>query len=131
MLGSEYYWHKFRSTEMDDPLFHGGDFVVSYILTGESRPYSTVSGIYSFVPVTKPVWKGGPGAIEALVRVSELDLDGGLVKGGTYWRITPMVNWYLSPIVRLEVAYGYGTLDRYDLKGATQFFQTRIQFVLL
>ena len=28
---------------------------------------------------------------------------------------------------RLEFAYGYGTLDRFDLKGATQFFQTRLQ----
>jgi phosphate-selective porin OprO/OprP len=131
MVGSEYYWHKFSSAEMDDPLFTGGSVVVSYILTGESRPYSTVSGIYSFVPVAKPVFKGGPGAIEVLMQVSELDLDGGLVKGGKYWRITPMANWYLSPIVRLEFAYGYGTLDRYNLEGATQFFQTRIQFAVL
>ena len=58
MVGSEYYWHKFSSAEMDDPLFTGGSVVVSYILTGESRPYSTVSGIYSFVPVAKPVFKG-------------------------------------------------------------------------
>lgn len=131
MLGSEYYWHKFSSIEMDDPLFHGGDFVVSYIFTGESRPYSTVSGIYSFVPVPNSIFKGGLGTIEGLVKISELDLDGGLVKGGKYWRITPMINWYLSPIIRWEIAYGYGTLDRYNLKGATQFFQTRIQFVVL
>ncbi|HSE41871.1 MAG TPA: porin [Acidobacteriota bacterium] len=131
LIGSEYYWHKFSSDEKDDPLFTGGDFVVSYILTGESHPYSTVSGIYSFVPVAKPVFKGGPGAIEVLMRVSNLDLNGGLIEGGKYWRITPMVNWYLSPIVRLEVAYGYGTLDRYNLSGDTQFFQTRIQFTVL
>jgi phosphate-selective porin OprO/OprP len=131
MVGSEYYLHKFSSTEMNDPLFHGGEGVVSYILTGESRPYNTPSGIYSFVPVAKPVWKGGPGAIEALVRVSKLDLDGGLVNGGQFWRITPMVNWYLSSMVRLEVAYGYGTLDRYGLKGSTHFFQSRIQFTIL
>lgn len=131
MIGSEYYLHKFSSTEKDDPLFHGGEVVVSYILTGESRPYSTVSGIYSFVPVSKPVWKGGPGAIETLLRISTLDLNGGLIKGGKFWRVTPMVNWYLSPIVRWEVAYGYGTLDRYNLKGTTQFFQTRIQLVVM
>jgi phosphate-selective porin OprO and OprP len=131
LVGSEYYLHKFSSREKDDPLFHGGDVVVSYILTGESRPYSTVSGIYSFIPVKKPVWKGGSGAIEALVRVSKLDLDGGLIEGGKYWRITPMVNWYLSPVVRFEVAYGYGTLDRFGLKGSTHFFQSRIQFVIL
>jgi phosphate-selective porin OprO/OprP len=131
MLGSEYYFHKFNSPEMGDPLFHGGDILFSYILTGESRPYSTVSGIYSFVPVAKSVFKGGPGAIEIALRISELDLDDGLVKGGKYWRFTPLVNWYLSPIVRLTVGYGYGTLDRYNLKGDTQFFQTRIQFTVL
>ena len=39
----------------------------------------------------------------------------------------PMVNWYLSDNVRLEMAYGYGHLNRFDLKGNTHFFQTRLQ----
>jgi phosphate-selective porin OprO/OprP len=38
-----------------------------------------------------------------------------------------MVNWHLSDNVRLEMAYGYGHLDRFDLKGNTHFFQTRLQ----
>jgi phosphate-selective porin OprO/OprP len=38
-----------------------------------------------------------------------------------------MVNWHLSDHVRLEAAYGYGSLDRFDLTGATQFFQGRLQ----
>src|SRR3954469_13438502 len=38
MLGSEYYFHKFNSSENTNPLFKGGDFVISYMLTGESRP---------------------------------------------------------------------------------------------
>ena len=82
MLGSEYYMHKFSSPEKDNPLFQGGDFVVSYIITGESRPYSTVSGIYGFVPVNKPVFAGGPGAWEVVLRYSTLDLNGGTVNGG-------------------------------------------------
>jgi phosphate-selective porin OprO/OprP len=131
MVGSEGYVTKFSSSEKDDPVFHGGAAVVSYFLTGETRPYSTVSGIYSFVPVLKPVFKGGPGAIEVVLQVSALDLDDGPIQGGKFWRITPMVNWYLSPIVRLEVAYGYGTLDRFGLEGSTHFFQSRIQFTVL
>jgi phosphate-selective porin OprO/OprP len=39
-----------------------------------------------------------------------------------------MVNWYLTDNFRLEMAYGYGHLDRFGLKGNTQFFQSRIQF---
>jgi phosphate-selective porin OprO and OprP len=131
MIGSEYYVFKFHSPEMNDPAFNGGEAVVSYIFTGESRPYSTVSGIYSFVPVKKPVFKGGLGAIEGVVRYSSFDLNDGMIHGGKYKRITPMLNWYLSPLVRLEFAYGYGILDRYGLTGKTHFFQSRIQFTIL
>ena len=130
MFGGEYYSHKFSSPETGDPLFHGGEAMVSYIITGESRPYSTVTGIYGFVPVNKPVFKGGPGAWEVILRITNIDLDGGTLTGGKFWRITPMVNWYLSENVRLELAYGYGVLDRFNMKGATQFFQTRIQLSL-
>jgi len=45
-------------------------------------------------------------------------------------RYTPMVNWHLSDNVRLEMAYGYGHLNRFDLKGNTHFFQSRIQLQL-
>jgi len=38
-----------------------------------------------------------------------------------------VVNWYLSDHVRLEFAYGYGTLDHFNVTGTTQFFQSRLQ----
>jgi hypothetical protein len=41
-----------------------------------------------------------------------------------------MVNWHMSDHVRLEFNYGYGTLDRFEQNGHTQFFQTRIQLQL-
>jgi phosphate-selective porin OprO/OprP len=131
LFGSEIYSHQFNSSTADNPIFYGGDIVASCMITGESRPYNTATGIFGFVPVNKPVFKGGPGAWEILCRYSTLDLDGGTLKGGKFWRITPMVNWYLSKDVRLELVYGYGILDRFNLKGATQFFQCRIQFTLL
>lgn len=131
MLGSEIYWHKFKSGQANDPVFFGGDVVVSYIITGESRPYHPATSIFGFVPVKKSVFKGGPGAWEVLFRASTLDLNGGSIQGGKFWRITPMLNWYLSKDVRLGLAYGYGVLDRFQLKGATQFFQSRIQLTLL
>ena len=73
--------------------------------------------------------RGGPGALELVGRFSYIDLDAGSVRGGRFWRFTPMLNWHLSDNLRLEVAYGYGTLDRFDLRGKTQFFQSRIQMV--
>jgi phosphate-selective porin OprO and OprP len=41
-----------------------------------------------------------------------------------------MVNWHMSDNFRLELVYGYGMLDRFDLKGHNHFFQMRIQMVL-
>jgi phosphate-selective porin OprO/OprP len=63
-----------------------------------------------------------------VLRYSYSDFNAGTLTGGAFGRITPMVNWHMSDNVRLEFAYGYGRLDRFDLKGNTQFFQTRIQF---
>jgi phosphate-selective porin OprO/OprP len=65
-----------------------------------------------------------------VARFSYTDLDDGPVQGGRFWRFTPMVNWHMSPNVRLELVYGYGVLDRFDTKGGSHFFQTRIQLQL-
>lgn len=50
--------------------------------------------------------------------------------GGTFWRITPMVNWHLSDNVRFELAYGYGVLDRFGVRCGLQVFQTRLKLSL-
>lgn len=131
MAGSEVYAHQFNSGTADDPVFYGGDVVVSYMITGETRLYNTATAILGFVPVQRSVFKGGPGAWEILCRVSTYDLSSGTLRGGEFWRITPMLNWYLSKDVRFELAYGYGVLDRFGLRGVTQFFQTRLQLTLL
>ena len=131
MAGSEVYMHRFHTNEASEAVFVGGDVMISYFITGESRPYNTATGIFGFVPIKKSIFKGGPGAWEVVVRYSTLDLNGGSIHGGKFWRITPMINWYLSKDVRFVLAYGYGVLDRFNLKGATQFFQARIQLTLL
>jgi phosphate-selective porin OprO/OprP len=100
---------------------------VSWLVTGETRAYNTVGGYFKAVSPARTVFQGGPGALELVGRFSYIDLDGGSLRGGRFCRFTPMLNWHLSDNLRLEVAYGYGTLDRFDLRGATQFFQSRIQ----
>jgi phosphate-selective porin OprO/OprP len=98
----------------------------TWLITGETRPYNTV-GYFKDIAPTRTVFSGGPGAWEAVLRYSYTDLNSKGVQGGTFGRITPMVNWYLFENVRLEMAYGYGHLDRFNLKGNTQFFQTHLQ----
>lgn len=130
MIGSEVMMHSFQSSEFEDHTFFGGDVAISYLLGGK-RPYTTVGSVLGFVKVKKSVFKGGWGAWEGLLRFSSLDLDDGSIHGGKFWRITPMVNWYMSRVVRTEFIYGYGVLDRYNLQGNVQIFQARIQLSIL
>ena len=101
-----------------------------WIITGETRPYNIRGAYFEAVSPNQTVFEGGPGAWEAVLDLSYIDLDSGRFNGGKYWRVTPMVNWHMSDNLRLEFIYGYGELDRFDLKGVTQFFQSRIQFTL-
>jgi phosphate-selective porin OprO/OprP len=127
LVGTEYFFQWAKAPASGDPFFQGGDFVVSWLPTGEVRRYNTRGGFFHSVSPAKTVFHGGHGAVELVFRASYIDLDGGTLRGGRFWRITPMVNWHLSDNVRLEAAYGYGQLDRFDLTGATQFFQSRLQ----
>ena len=127
LFGTEYYVQTADAVETSDPLFHGGDVSVSWLVTGETRSYNTVGGYFRAISPGRTILQGGPGAWEALLRFSYSDLADGAIQGGTLWRITPMVNWYLTDNARLEIAYGYGSLDRFDKTGATQFFQSRLQ----
>ena len=127
LFGSEYWWVFASSQQQHDPVFHGGDFAASYLFNDAKRVYDTAGGFFRAVSPARTVFQGGPGAWELVLRYSYIDLESNTVHGGRFARITPQVNWYLSRNVRLELNYGYGHLDRFDLRGNTQFFQSRIQ----
>ena len=125
--GTEYYVEQANSREAHDPFFQGGAAFVSWIVTGETRPYSAPAGTFSAISPKRPVFKGGPGAFEAVLNVSYIDLDSDSLSGGKFWRVTPMVNWYLNTQARLEFSYGLGGLDRFGGHSRTEFFQARLQ----
>jgi phosphate-selective porin OprO/OprP len=127
LVGSEYYGLNVDSAEKGDPFFHGGDAFVSWLATGETRVYNTRGGYFDQISPARPVFEGGPGAWEFVARLSYIDLNSGPLLGGKFWRFTPMVNWHLSDNIRLEFAHGYGSLDRFNRVGKTQFLQSRIQ----
>jgi phosphate-selective porin OprO/OprP len=127
LTGTEFYFQKQDAPEKGDPLFQGGEVFVSWLPTGEVRVYNTRGGYFDQISPRRPVFEGGPGAWELVGRFSYIDLDSRSVRGGKFWRFTPMVNWHVSDNIRLEFAYGYGSLDRFDLAGKTQFFQSRVQ----
>jgi len=130
MFGMEYFINQVSSSQTNNPLFHGGEIFASYLITGEVRPYNTKGAFFESVSPARTVFEGGPGAWEAVLRYSYSDLDSGTIQGGRFWRITPMLNWYLSDNVRMEFTYGYGVLYRFGITGSTQFFQTRLQLLL-
>jgi phosphate-selective porin OprO and OprP len=127
LFGSEYWWVNVSSDARGDPVFHGGDVAVTYLFNDATRVYNTVGGYFRAASPKRPVFDGGPGAWELVLRYSYIDLESRGVSGGRFWRFTPLVNWHMSDNVRLEFAYGYGHLNRFDLDGNTQFFQTRLQ----
>jgi len=131
LIGSEMMMHTFYSSTAGDHQFFGGDVVFTYLFTDTKRPYNITSSLFGFVPVRKSVFNHGWGEWEGVLRFSTLDLDDGNVQGGKFWRITPMINWYMTKVIRSEFVYGYGVLDRYGMKGAVQFYQFRIQFTLM
>ena len=127
LFGTEYNVQQVDAPASGDPVFHGGDVVVAWLITGETRSYNADGGYFRTVSPARTVFEGGPGAWEAVLRFSYSDLDAGTLRGGRMWRITPMVNWHLTDGTRLELAYGYSRLFRFDLEGDTQFFQSRLQ----
>jgi phosphate-selective porin OprO/OprP len=130
MFGAEYYFTKVQSDATGNPLFHGGEALASYLFTGERHPYNPKAAIFGAVEPSHSIYSGGLGAFEAVLRFSYVDLDSQDIVGGRFWRITPMINWYLSPNLRLEGVYGYGRFDRSGSWESTNFFQARIQLTL-
>jgi phosphate-selective porin OprO/OprP len=132
MIGAEVIVHHFYSHDNPDHRFAGGNAVISYFFTGTRRPYNTAGNIFGFTEIKKKsVFKGGLGEIEGVVTFSTSDLNDGNIKGGQFWRLTPMVNWYLTKSLRWEFIYGHGVLDRFNLTGHVQFFESRIQLTVM
>jgi phosphate-selective porin OprO/OprP len=130
MVGMEYFVSTADAPASGNPMFHGGEVLAAHILTGETRPYNVRGAFFDRISPSRSVFSGGPGAWEAVARFSYSDMDDGPIRGGRFWRLTPMVNWHMSDNARLEFVYGYGTLDRFGVVGRTQFFQTRLQLQL-
>ena len=127
LFGGAYY---FVGTQADagDHQFQGGDAWVSWLITGEVRTYNTRGALFGFVHPKHSLFHGGTGAFEASVHGTYTNADDGNIQGGKFWRVTPTLAWYPSYEFRITLGYGYGVLDRFGTSGATQFFQSRIQF---
>ena len=85
---------------LDDLDFDGFYIFGSYVLTGESRSYSSKSAKFGGI---KP--NGSMGAWEVALRYSSLDLTDGSVSGGEADQWTFGLNWYPNANTRVMANY--------------------------
>lgn len=104
------------------PGYDAGGFYVfgSWILTGESRPYSGGN-----TGNLKP--KGAWGAWELLLRYSQLDLDDGAIRGGRQRDWTLGANWYLTQHFKFQANYIQASSDRAGLSLDPRILELRAQ----
>ena len=92
--------------------FSGVSAQAAWILTGEHRPYNHRSGVLGRVVPQCDFGDRGPGAWEAAVRWSLLDLNDGAVTGGRLNNATVGLNWYLNRFTKLQLNYLHAFLNR-------------------
>jgi len=88
-----------------DPTFVGGYVNVSYFLTGEDAPYDPDAGALNRPKVKRPVFKGGAGAWQAVVRYDFVDLTDNGVFGGVQKAFIGGINWWLTSHFKIAFAY--------------------------
>ena len=119
-----------RKSLLPDPGFSGWYVQGSWILTGESRRYSTATAGFDGPKPAKPfnLREGTWGAWELAVRYSTLDLNyletapsaAGSVRGGEQDIVSAGVNWYVNSGVTFQAAYRNVSVDRRS-PGGTAF----------
>ena len=92
----------------------------SWIVTGESRPYTNG---YTNNVVPKGKW----GAWELLLRYSELDLNDGPITGGKEHDWTLGANWYLTKYFKFQANYIQAYSDKGNLSLDPTIFELRAQ----
>jgi phosphate-selective porin OprO/OprP len=101
----ELHWLRSNlSTGTDDPRFFGGYAEVGYYLTGETRGYK--GGRFDRTKVLKPVGGGGLGAFQINLRYDHLDLNSGMIRGGTQDALLASLIWIPQDYVRFLINYG-------------------------
>lgn len=125
LLVAEHVAARARAPASGDPRFSGSYLMLSWMLTGESRPYIREVGSAGAV-----VPGGRYGAFELVARYSHLDLTDGLIEGGKLdkWHIG--ANWWMTSKWKAGISWGDADLDRDGLTGNTRMLLCRLQWYL-
>jgi phosphate-selective porin OprO/OprP len=88
-----------------NPTFSGYHVVGTWAVTGEMRPYNRKNGVFGALPVARDVDHGGHGAVELVLRWSEVDLTDGLIDGGEMQVATVGATWWASTGFNVSLNY--------------------------
>lgn len=105
-----------------DVSTHGFYAFGSWVVTGESRPYANGNS-----GNIKP--KSKAGALELLLRYSELDLDSGTIHGGREHDWTFGTNWYLTDHFKFQGYYVRVWSDKSGLELSPKIIELRAQLM--
>lgn len=103
--------------------FNGGYVFLSWLVTGESRPYLISDANFGRI---KP--KNRYGAIELALRYSSIDLDDKDITGGKEHNYTFGLNWYIRPCVRVMLNLTKVYSEKEQVKDRPSFVGIRGQF---
>lgn len=107
----------------------GAYLQVGWLLTGERRYYGRSAGVFGRVVPKNPFsWRDRRwGAFEIAARISMLDLDDSVVRGGKELNTTLGLNWFLRSNLRLTFNWIHGYVHG---EGSLDIIQARLQFDL-
>jgi phosphate-selective porin OprO/OprP len=116
-----------------DPHFDGFAIQVGQFLTGMSRPWDALFGVWGRVRPDEKYRGGNPfkktngGEWEVAARYSTVDLDDGLVEGGTIRDLTAGVNWYPSTMTKVQFNWVH---SRVEDVGYANIWVLRFQYAI-
>jgi phosphate-selective porin OprO/OprP len=121
---AEYVRADLSTRDESDPTLDGWYVTGSWVLTGEHRPYDRKAG-YARRILPQGRW----GAVELIARLGRVDLDDGVVRGGTMDGWWAGVNWWANNRWKASIGYGNIDLDRFGVTGNTKTLLTRLQWI--
>lgn len=120
----EWVGAKVDAAASGDPSFSGGYLGLSWVVTGEHRPYDPSVGY-----ARRVVPSGANGALELVARASRVDLDDGTLRGGRFVKSYLGANWWATPRWKFGAGWGRTWLDDAGTRGVTDALLMRVQWV--
>lgn len=129
-VAAEYLLASTDAPGVEDPSLGGYHLTASWIVTGEMRAYNRRAGIMGPVPIARSVYQDGNGAWELGARFSRTDLTDGSLDGGEMDIWSLGANWWLSPFLSISFNYRFIALDKNEIVGKSNGFNTRLLLLL-